>query len=918
MYAVGRLISTVSGPFHPFGGAVDVVVVEQPDGSFKSSPWYVRFGKFQGVLKTREKVVSICVNGVDAAFHMYLDHTGEAYFLEEVEEEVEEEVALESSLPGELKDEQLSSQKPLKSLSCNFDAAGSPLLSLDSVASGSGSDVTRTGSKRARLLGLVFGRRLSQGEPSPDIGRANSLERAEIAADLLDSNWSTELALEKHKSNKTSHLSTNSLLSEDLNPDGDGDRLAVAETVTVSTTMDGSVFQESSERISEFLQDFGSLQIEGKVRDLEQRNGAVHLSSDSDRPIHGSVEKLSDMNSRQESTTTVVEKSVKTWQVPQSNGSAPLMESKEDNYSSSQRNLSHSFLRVGDIAEYKEETSTVEESFILKVKTDRQSISVEDVGLTNSYAISDSRDAIHQSEVEYQNSNGKIIEDEQFLFSDDEFKPAEDQKTSSSASSSVGKEMDSLIAVDDTDSRGAADKHLILFTSFEKGCQEDAQKKFEDLLEKRQQKMSFPLDIHGFHDANTELDRMVESLPNMWGQIDSLEADHQPSRSFDASTTSPRWLDLRNNVFSHRNLHDDMEADLDKGQPTVTDDAPSQTPKSETPKSEAQKSDSVSSGVGDPSKTIVVPSGTWRLWPFSFQRATSSKSSTSSINPSSEITTPRPIESTSPTDENKPDVKRKVFKKKMMRTITPTSAQLESLTLKEGRNMVTFAFSTAMLGKQQVDARIYLWKWNARVVISDVDGTITKSDVLGQFMPMVGYDWSHIGVAHLFSAIKENGYQFLFLSARSISQSYLTRQFLFNLKQDGKALPDGPVVISPDGLFPSLYREVIRRAPHEFKIACLEDIRALFPSDCNPFYAGFGNRDTDEISYLKVGIPKGKIFIINPKGEVAVHHRRVDAISYSDLHTLVNGMFPPASSSEQEDFNSWNFWKLSPRMDNEF
>ncbi len=44
-----------------------------------------------------------------------------------------------------------------------------------------------------------------------------------------------------------------------------------------------------------------------------------------------------------------------------------------------------------------------------------------------------------------------------------------------------------------------------------------------------------------------------------------------------------------------------------------------------------------------------------------------------------------------------------------------------------------------------------------------------------------------------------------------------------------------------------------------------QEIKALFPSDCNPFYAGFGNRDTDEISYLKVGIPKGKIFIINPK-----------------------------------------------------
>lgn len=46
---------------------------------------------------------------------------------------------------------------------------------------------------------------------------------------------------------------------------------------------------------------------------------------------------------------------------------------------------------------------------------------------------------------------------------------------------------------------------------------------------------------------------------------------------------------------------------------------------------------------------------------------------------------------------------------------------------------------------------------------------------------------------------------------------------------------------------------------------CFQDIKALFPPECNPFYAGFGNRDTDEISYLKVGIPRGKIFIINPK-----------------------------------------------------
>lgn len=37
-------------------GAIDVVVVEQEDGSLHCSPFHVRFGKL-GVLRSREKVV---------------------------------------------------------------------------------------------------------------------------------------------------------------------------------------------------------------------------------------------------------------------------------------------------------------------------------------------------------------------------------------------------------------------------------------------------------------------------------------------------------------------------------------------------------------------------------------------------------------------------------------------------------------------------------------------------------------------------------------------------------------------------------------------------------------------------------------------------------------------------------------------
>lgn len=38
-------------------GAIDVVVVEQPDGTLKSTPFYVCFGKV-GVIRSKEKIVS--------------------------------------------------------------------------------------------------------------------------------------------------------------------------------------------------------------------------------------------------------------------------------------------------------------------------------------------------------------------------------------------------------------------------------------------------------------------------------------------------------------------------------------------------------------------------------------------------------------------------------------------------------------------------------------------------------------------------------------------------------------------------------------------------------------------------------------------------------------------------------------------
>ena len=93
-----------------------------------------------------------------------------------------------------------------------------------------------------------------------------------------------------------------------------------------------------------------------------------------------------------------------------------------------------------------------------------------------------------------------------------------------------------------------------------------------------------------------------------------------------------------------------------------------------------------------------------------------------------------------------------------IKTLIPTDDQLESLNLKPGANAVTFQVNSRLQGCQKVSGKIFLWDYRTKVVISDVDGTITRSDVMGHVMPRFGNDWSHEGIADLFTKISANGY----------------------------------------------------------------------------------------------------------------------------------------------------------------
>ncbi|OVA15800.1 Lipin [Macleaya cordata] len=1112
MYAVARLISrgvyTVSGPFHPFGGAVDIIVVQQPDGSFKSSPWYVRFGKFQGVLKTKEKVVSINVNGVEADFHMYLDHKGEAYFLSDVvgEEEEEGDLVFASPSSGEETDEQLQSETSIESKSSNFDATKKN--SSDRNIMGDGKIVTRTNSRRSKILGLVFGRKSmnkENGSGEGNVERWDSLERAEIAADLLEVKWSTNLPTDevtnpnfncsrtKEQDLEVSAMETTqtsdvaetqketSATSAGLQNPGDVTKMVsisgslvldlqnsdlaeievkpssqsvieLASNESNGLLVDGVHEEEiRKERVSSYIycetSESSPVGVENlgeeAIVTLSLSNGESEKSQVGAGVQYEATELISEVSSQPESGALVIKENIGDIGVLSDENSCEISKSEADSgkNGSSMYSFPESIkMELDSLVDVQMVTSGSIEAKnlqVMQLKTvterlnERKKLESEPVEVCeNQSMITKFSHSIHQDqqvgsfgeeskmnkhhsslesivyprgpEMEVANSSIPLSEsseeEDQFLFSDI------DHLTSSTVHckefippDSMGTEDHHLASLDDISNEHDSNEINHDSPSSSDNLVQECPPVTSQALLEESRTTSSPLSIpSGRKGPLEEVERMMESLPIIRSHIDNLEISdvlHPLCCSLDSSSRSLRWELFRKEGSIPCKSDPDSDKDFLKEHLRISDtcnpeelkrmliipaieislckhllyegmgvDAASQAFDAE--KVDLEKFVSLASSPlkndrlvvkiggryfpwdaavpiisgmasfgheqnfvpegmiavdrveetleGLSPRTIVTSGGSWRLWPFRRSKTIGSVhprldgiggSDADDASENSRYLSP---------DKNVHKIK---VTEKKVKSIIPTSEQLASLNLKEGRNMITFTFSTAMLGKQQVDARIYLLKWNTRIVVSDVDGTITKSDVLGQFMPLVGKDWSQTGVAHLFSAIEENGYKFLYLSARSVSQAYLTRQFLINLKQDGKALPDGPVVISPDGLFPSLFREVIRRAPHEFKIACLEDIKALFPPDCNPFYAGFGNRDTDELSYLKVGIPKGKIFTINPKGEVVVN-RRVDSKSYTSLHALVNGMFPAMTSAGQEEFNSWNFWKVPlPHLD---
>ncbi|KAJ7406496.1 lipin 3 [Willisornis vidua] len=240
-------------------------------------------------------------------------------------------------------------------------------------------------------------------------------------------------------------------------------------------------------------------------------------------------------------------------------------------------------------------------------------------------------------------------------------------------------------------------------------------------------------------------------------------------------------------------------------------------------------------------------------------------------------------------------------------------AEEERLNLQDGPNEVVFSVTTQYQGTCRCEATIYLWNWDDKVVISDIDGTITKSDALGHILPHLGKDWTHHGIVKLFHKIHLNGYKFLYCSARAIGMANITKGYLKWVNEQGYALPRGPILLDPSSLFSAFRKEVIEKKSDVFKIACLKDIQSLFASTC-PFHAAFGNRPHDINAYKQVGLPESRIFTVNPKGELIQELTKNHKSTYERLSELVELIFPPLEQSGSAglacpDYSHFSYWR---------
>ena len=186
---------------------------------------------------------------------------------------------------------------------------------------------------------------------------------------------------------------------------------------------------------------------------------------------------------------------------------------------------------------------------------------------------------------------------------------------------------------------------------------------------------------------------------------------------------------------------------------------------------------------------------------------------------------------------------------------------------------------------------MFYYDQTSRFVLTDIDGTITESDIKGHVFPVFGFSAHHDHVVEMFHKIGDNGYNVVYLTARSIASDMYTREYLFEDLQDqnGYSLPKGPVFLSPKTFAKALVDALSNPSP--VKTATTKAFLDLFDIKENVVLGAYGNKNSDTQAYMDAGVSTNIIYLINTDSVI----KRVSdnkRTSYFEHATKVNQKYP--------------------------
>ena len=139
---------------------------------------------------------------------------------------------------------------------------------------------------------------------------------------------------------------------------------------------------------------------------------------------------------------------------------------------------------------------------------------------------------------------------------------------------------------------------------------------------------------------------------------------------------------------------------------------------------------------------------------------------------------------------------------------SPSHHILKEMNLKKGQNRVSFYAKSLDCS---ANFNVFLWDIRTPIIVCDIDGTLTKSDVRGymETVYLKRYSYVHSGAVSLIKSLESKyNCNIVYLTTRPIEHQSETKQFLEKLEQDGILLPRGPLFTNKKFIGNVLYDEI--------------------------------------------------------------------------------------------------------------